>query len=100
MIRTQSPGELIVQHKDEEAAMTGVRRHLSYTTVGRLSTLAALSAAILLPAPARATTFRLGPEFAFDTPVPNLKCESPCTGGKTLHSSYRPEWSGKRPPPG
>jgi hypothetical protein len=32
----------------------------------------------------------LGPEFEFGTPVPNLKCEAPCTGGKTLAQLVSP----------
>ena len=54
------------------------------------SALAALAAVFLLPASAGATSFRLGPEFEFGTPVPNLKCEAPCTGGKTLAELVSP----------
>jgi hypothetical protein len=70
--------------------MAGVRRHLSYATVGRLSALVALSAAILLPASAGATTVGLGPPELGSSPVPNLKCEAPCTGGKTLAELVSP----------
>jgi hypothetical protein len=80
---------LDVQRRPEEGDERG-REASEPHNLGRFSTLAAIAAAILLPASAGATTVGLGPPELGSSPVPELKCEAPCTGGKTLAQLVSP----------